>query len=203
MVTNNSSSFWGYIIAGVLALTGIGFFLRWYHRRRKHVGDGVVDDENDIGTSSEVMPIIDKVIVDALAQKLQSFSGNFGALQNIANDAQVDLDYADAVFTNVSQVVDIQYGDNVKEWFSEFIKGRESWDYTTYKNKASEIMNIFEKCGIKHAADADVVWGDNAAKRYNRVAMIDEGKHCKVVSPYWMIDGLVVEKGLLKALNEK
>ena len=123
MVTNNSSPYWGYVVAGILALTGMGLLLRWYRKNRKEEVSSDINVSNS-STSPTSVPHVDNEIVEVLTKKLDSFSGNFGALLNIANDAHVDLDYADVVFTNVTQVVDVQYGAKVKEWFSAFAKDR-------------------------------------------------------------------------------
>lgn len=200
MVTNNSSPYWGYVVAGILALTGMGLLLRWYRKNRKEEVSSDINVSNS-STSPTSVPHVDNEIVEVLTKKLDSFSGNFGALLNIANDAHVDLDYADVVFTNVTQVVDVQYGAKVKEWFSAFAKDRNSWDAKNYMKKAGELVALFIECGVTHATEINVVWGDKAAKRYNRVDMIDKGEPCEVVAPYWMLDGLVVEKGLLKSLK--
>ena len=136
-------------------------------------------------------------VVESLRLKVESFSGNFGALRDIASDDNLDTGYADGVFDNVSNVIAMQYGDDVKKWYSSFVEDRKSWDACLYKAKAAQLMNLFMECGITPSDETEVEWNDVASRRYNRVTNVGEGALCQVLAPCWTLAGKLIEKGMV------
>ena len=188
IMSNANYSFWGCIVAGLLAATGIGLLIRCLRRKKAKKNPHV-----------EVVPeVADNSISGALKPKVGQFAGNFGALHNISTSGNKDLNYANGVFTNVANVVAMQYGDDVKKWFSAFAGDRKSWDVSLYISKASELLAIFRECGIASVDEAHIEWNTSSLEHYNRLEMIDDGETCVVVVPYWTLDGVLVEKGIVR-----
>lgn len=208
-----------YVLVSVLALIGAGFIVRMFFKRknqgwrRRTVKTVDTDNSNDstenFGETATTIRAVAPVeptkptepadpIVELLRPKVESFSGNFSALCDIANDKELDTKYADGVFENVSNVIAVQYGDDVKIWYSSFAKDRKSWSVGLYNAKAAKLMELFIGCGVTPSDETDVVWSDVASRRYNRMMHVDNGVACEVVSPCWMLDGKLIEKGMVR-----
>ena len=215
-INNTASSTWGYIVVSVLAFLGLGFLAVKYVGKRKNAKTESDEPQNTVSAQMpgqeqkpEVMdvpenpsPTVDP-IVEALGKKVEQFSGNFNALQNIATDDDFNMDFADTVFVNVSQVVAVQYGEEVKKWFSAFADDRKSWDKTLYKSKAEALMDLFKACGVTPDTATDYKWTALLVNRYNRMEMISDGEPCEVIAPCWMLDGRVVEAGVVRAARKQ
>lgn len=217
MAINNSvSSTWGYVVVSVLAFLGLGFIAVKYVGKRKNSKMESEEPQNTVGVQQTGQGVNTEVpgvtvdpstavdpIVEALGEKVEQFSGNFNALQNIATDDDFNMEYADTVFINVSQVVIVKYGDEVKKWFSAFAGDRKSWDEALYKSKAAALMDLFRACGITPDTTTDYKWTAMLINRYNRMEMIADGEPCEVVVPCWMLDGRVVETGMVRAVRQQ
>lgn len=215
-INNTASSTWGYIVVSVLAFLGLGFLAVKYVGKRRMtktksdepqntVSDQMPGQEQKpevIDVPDEPSPTVDP-IVEALGKKVEQFSGNFNALQNIATDDDFNMDFADTVFINVSQVVAVQYGEEVKKWFSEFAGDRNTWDETLYKSKAAALIDLFKACGVTPDTTTGYKWTALLINRYNRMEIIADGEPCEVVAPCWMLDGRVVEAGMVRVARKQ
>jgi len=52
------------------------------------------------------------------------------------------LSLAKITFDNIQKTIEVKGTDEIKSWYYEFGKDRNSWDVILYKNKAKEILNI-------------------------------------------------------------
>lgn len=214
-LNNNGFPLWECIIAGLLAITGIGFLVRKHIARKalnkkgkcaSHQSATNTDRQEQITDETNKLqqkPIqgleLPEGFIELLELKVDNFAGNFSALQNIANDNEVDTNFAKMVFQNVANVFDIQYDNIIKTWFSSFANDRKTWDAELYKNKAALLIKLFTNCGVIKSDETELEWNNKAGRRYNRIEEIKEGVKCQVIAPYWTLNGIVIEKGMVKA----
>lgn len=210
MAINNNfmSHTLGYVLMGVSALVGMGFIVRmvakckgWSWRNRHMKPQEPLGTTTSTGQIKPIEPVEPansvNSIIELLRPKVERFSGNFCALRDIANDKEVDIRYAENVFKNVSNVIEMQYGDDVKKWYSSFAEDRMSWNAALYSAKATKLMELFVGCGVTPSDETELIWCDATSRRYNRMMLIDEGTSCEVLSPCWMLDGILIEKGMV------
>lgn len=214
-LNNNGFPLWECIIAGLLAITGIGLLVR-KHMARKTPNKKATCAPHQQATNTnrqepitvganlqQQMPIqgleLPEGIIEPLKMKIDNFAGNFSTLQNIADDNEVDTNFAEMVFQNIANVFDIQYDNIIKTWFSSFANDRKTWDAELYKNKAALLIKLFTNCGITKSDETELEWNNKAGRRYNRMEEIEEGVKCQVIAPYWTLNGIVIEKGMVKA----
>ena len=197
---NNGSTLWGSVVIGLLAITGIGFLIRKY-LRRKAMGGRYVNDHKkpEKPHNLESQLELPDGIVEKLEPNVARFAGNFGALLSISTGSDEDIALADMTFQNVADVINVRCDEQVKTWFSEFTKDRKTWDATTYRDKAALLIKIFKGCGVTTFEETVGTWSNKISVRYNRIVQIEEGASCKVVAPCWMLNGIVIEKGMVMA----
>lgn len=193
-VNNNfASHIWEYILMGLLALTGVGLVVYKFIKKRKdkrNLESRMKPHEDSDGSLS--------IVVEHLKDKVDNFSGNFSSLQNLVDDGNFDVEYAGNIFENVINVFKRQCDKEVNEWFSLFVKDRDSWTVNLYRDKAKQLMDVFARCGVVAAGEKELDWSDKAASRYNRLFHVNDGERCEIMAPCWMLGGRVIEKGVVK-----
>ena len=93
----------------------------------------------------------------------------------------------------------LPYGCYIHRYFN-LEKDRNSWDVILYKNKAKEILNILIKCGVHSHEEKEFIWSNEYSKKYNKLSQVQSGQECMVVAPYWIYNGDIFEKGLVKEM---
>lgn len=185
METNSTISVWSIIFGCLLVVIGVGYCVfRYLSNSRKSC-------ENESDKSNTIEPISSE-----LKYILKYFTGSMNALREISMNP--DLSMAKVTFENIQQIIKVKGTDKLKEWYYCFEKDRNSWDIILYKNKAVEIMNIFIECGLCSCEDKDLIWDNESSKKYNKLSPIQLGQECIIVAPYWVYNGEVFEKGLVR-----
>lgn len=139
---------------------------------------------------------IDEKLVECLKPSIKYFSGSMNALMAVAKDP--DFTFADNTFTNISQIVSIKCDEKVKEWYSVLEKDRIAWNLSQYSKKAQEVLIILKKCGVQSYKESVINWGNSYSAKYNKLKAVSDGQECEVVDPYWLYNGQVFEKGLVR-----
>lgn len=189
METNSTNSAWTIIVCIFVAIC-IGYYVYKHlsskNPDKKGKSDNKVPEEN--GVAGTILFEFNRII--------KYFTGNMNALRDISINP--DLSLARVTFENIQQIMEVKGSDMLKEWYSGFVKDRNSWDVLLYKDKASALLNILEKCGINPHEEKEFVWDNDSATKYNRLVQIQPGQKCTVVAPYWIYNGEIYEKGLVK-----
>lgn len=136
------------------------------------------------------------VILSELKSKIKYFSGSMNALRDITINP--DLSLSIVTFDNIKQIIEIQGTDEIKKWYFNLEKDRNSWDIMLYKSKAKEILNILIRCGVHSPEQKDFIWENEYSKKYNKLTQIQSGQKCMIVAPYWIYNEEIFEKGLVK-----
>lgn len=179
MAANSTITFWP-ILGGLLVIGIGGFCVYQYFLKNK---EPKKKDTTD-------------VILSELKSKIKYFSGCMNALRDITINP--DLSLSKVTFDNIKQVVEVQGTDEIKKWYFNLEKDRNSWDVILYKNKAKEILNILIKCGVHSHEEKEFTWSNEYSKKYNKLSQVQSGQECMVVAPYWIYNGDIFEKGLVK-----
>lgn len=137
------------------------------------------------------------VVLPELKSKIKYFSGSMNALREITINP--DLSLSKVTFDNLKQVIEVKGTDEIKKWYFNLEKDRNSWDIMLYKNKAKEILNMLIRCGVHSSEQKEFVWENEYLKKYNRLSQVQSGQECIVVAPYWIYNEEIFEKGLVKA----
>lgn len=191
METNSTISVWPVIVCILVAIC-IGYCVYQYLSNKNPNKNNKSDNK-----VSEESRVADAILLE-FKRIIKYFAGNMNALYDISINP--DLSLARITFENIQQIMAVKGSDMLKKWYSDFAKDRNSWDLGLYKNKASELLNILKKCGIcPHEEEKEFVWDDEFLKKYNRLIMIQPGQKCTVVAPYWIYNGEIFEKGLVKS----
>lgn len=180
MAANSTITFWP-ILGGLLVISIGGYCVYQYFLKNK--GSKRNNTTNDIPSK--------------LKSKIKYFSGSMNALRDITINP--DLSLSKVTFDNIKQIIDVQGTDEIKKWYFNFEKDRNSWDIVLYKDKAREIMNLLIKCSIHSYDEKEFVWDNESSKKYNKLTQVQPGQACTVVAPYWIYNGDIFEKGLVKA----
>lgn len=135
------------------------------------------------------------ILIESMISKIKLFSGSMNALYDIIQD--FDAESANFTFNNISKIIEYHTNENVKKWYYSFSKDRKQWDERLYKDKAKEILNLFETCGIHKSKESIIKWNEEYTKFYRRLSQIEDGQNCIVKAPYWIYQNDVYEKGLV------
>lgn len=182
MAANSTITFW--LILGGLLVIGIGGFCVYqYVLKNKENKEHKEKDMTDVNLSE-------------LKYMIEYFKGCMNALRDITINP--DLSLSKVTFDNIKQIIEIQGTDEIKKWYFNLEKDRNSWDVILYKNKAIEILNILIRCGVHSHEDKEFIWNNEYSKKYNRLSQIQLGQKCMVVAPYWIYNDDIFEKGLVK-----
>lgn len=187
MEGNTTISVW--LILGGLLVIGVVYCVYQYHFRNK------TPEKNAM---SNILPenTVNGIWTE-FKLKIKYFSGVMNALWDVAMNP--DLSFLKITFDNIEQIINVKGTDEMKTWYSNFGKDRNAWDIVLYTDKAKEMMDILIKCGICPHKEKELVWDDEFLKKYNRLSQIQPGQECLVVAPYWVYNGEIFEKGLVKA----
>ena len=186
METNSTISVWPVVVGGLIVIGVASCYVYQYMQRKtNHKGDCYKKDNATNDISSELKQIV------------KYFSGAMNALRDVSIEPNLSL--ARVTFDNIQQIIDVRGTAEIKKWYYTFGKDRNSWGIILYKNKAKEIMNILIECGLHIQEEKDFVWENDSSKKYNRLSQIQPGQKCKIVAPYWIYNGEIFEKGLVKA----
>lgn len=179
MAANSTITFWP--ILGGLLVIGIGGFCvyQYFFNNKEPKKKDTMD-----------------VVISELKSKIKYFSGSMNALRDITINP--DLSLSKVTFDNIKQVIEVQGTDEIKKWYFNLEKDRNSWDVILYKNKAKEILNILIRCGIHSREEKEFIWNNEYSKKYNKLSQIQSGQECMVIAPYWIYNGDIFEKGLVK-----
>lgn len=184
MEANSTISVWPIVIGGLAVIgTASCFVYQYMQKKTGHKGGCSKNDNATKDISSEFKRIV------------KYFSGNMNALRDVS--IKPDLSLAKVTFDNIQQIIDVQGTAEIKKWYYDFGKDRNSWEGVLYKDKAQEIMNILIECGIHLNEEKDFIWNDESLTMYNRLSQIQPGQACKIVAPYWTYNGEIFEKGLV------
>lgn len=173
MLTNSINPIWP--VLGGLFVIGIGYgIIQFYKKdklRRKKVS-----------------------IARLFSLYLKHFSGTMNSLYDIINGSS-ELYIAKINFDNLELTIAARNNEELKKWFSVFTKDRNTWDIVLYKDKATEIMNIFMECGISAHNEKEITWSNESIKKYYKPTPVQLGQKCIVEAPYWIYNGEIFEKG--------
>ncbi len=109
-------------------------------------------------------------------------------------------DMASEVFTAIRLAAKYHGDEAVKAWFNNFFVGFQQWNDTVFAEKASMLMSIFSKTGLHPDYNTPSVWTKELTLRYRQFNNIDEGQSCKVLSQAWLLNGTVIERGMVQGL---
>jgi len=185
MATNSINSVWPVVIGGLMVIGIASFFAYQYVQKKKK--------SHKLGCSKNRT----NNITIEFTLRVKYFSGNMNALRNIS--LKPDLSLAKITFDNIQKTIEVKGTDEIKSWYYEFGKDRNSWDVILYKNKAKEILNILIRCGVHSHEEKEFIWNNECSKKYNKLSQVQSGQECMVVAPYWIYNGDIFEKGLVKA----
>lgn len=129
---------------------------------------------------------------------LKYFSGRMNPLRRIQND-EYDSAYASMVFDGISKTIRLNCPELFRDWFSVFEKDRIEWDEALYKKKAKELLDILKNCGVQSSDESISQWSDDVFDRYQVVSEIKDGQACEMIDPYWIYEGEVFERGLVRS----
>lgn len=189
-LNNNDFALWGGVIVGLLAITGVGFLVC---KKRKRT---LRDKKKKKDKSQPEFPVY---VVERLKPDVARFKGNFGALLGISTGNNEDTGYDDMIFQNIADVISVRCDEHVKTWFSKFTENRTAWDAVIYKDKANTLIKLFASCGVTKCEETMDRWSNKFSMRYNSIVPIGEGTQCKIATPCWMLNGIVIEKGMVMA----
>lgn len=175
------SSGW-YVLGGILVGVIVGYGIAVLIQKKQRVEQGCLSEK----TPQE------------LDEKVSFFAGNMNALWDITR--QTDLALAKVTFDNIQQVIEMKGNDAMKTWYSQVGNDRSNWDISVYRHKAKLLLDTLMKCGLQVCEETEIVWQEEAAKKYNKLSAVQNGQKCKVLAPYWMYNGCVFEKGLVQVV---
>lgn len=190
-LNNNGFALWGGVIVGLLAITGIGLLV--CKKQKRTLRDKKKKNQHK---SQSEFPVY---VVERLKPDVARFKGNFGALLRISTDNNEDTGYDDMIFQNIADVVSVRCDEHVKTWFSKFTEDRTAWDAALYKDKATILIKLFVSCGVTKCEETMDRWSNKFSMRYNSIVPIGDGTPCKIATPCWMLNGIVIEKGMVMA----
>lgn len=168
-----------YILSGVI----IGILIGLYLKKNTGGGDSKPDDPSPV----------EKRFSEQLSSKLEYFSGSMNALSDIVSD--FNKDNADLTFGNIEQLINLHGNESDKK---SFVNDRKDWDERLYKEKAKELLSLFQGYGIAPSEEKNTVWEARTADRYRKSARMEVGQKCEVVAPYWTYKGDIFEKGVVR-----
>lgn len=191
----NVSNTFIYILSGVIIgilISGIGF---WLYMRKKSGGRDIHGEENatKVIEQSEYNPPIEKRFSEQLSSKLIYFSGSMNALSNLVEI--FNIKNADLTFENIEQIIGLHGDEGDKK---SFVNDRSEWDERLYREKAHELLNLFRGYGIEQSKEKHVKWDAESAKRYRKTEKMEVGQECEVVAPYWIYEGDIFERGVVR-----
>ncbi|MDD6783813.1 MAG: hypothetical protein PUD79_04555 [Prevotellaceae bacterium] len=186
MSTNSINPIWP--VLGGLFVIGIGYCIVQFYKKDKLRKKKVIQT-SQTGTQNNS-------IVELFSLHIKHFSGTMNSLCDIINGSS-ELYIAEINFNNLEQIIAARNNEELKKWFSIFSKDRNTWDIVLYKDKATEIMNILLKCGIRSQNEKTITWSNQSIKKYYKPTSVQPGQECIVEAPYWTYNGEIFEKGLV------
>jgi hypothetical protein len=182
----------------VAALAACAFMLyKLYNKKIKQHKNYNGKGHNPINIVVKTDFNIDASVIENIKPIIKRFRGSMNALYEIANSKNDDGS-ENIVFENIYQTIESHGNDDLKRWFSLFQEGRDTWDSTKYKQKATYLLGLLSECGVKGINESQVEWDDVVAKHYRRFTNISSGQTCEVLAPYWIYDDDVFEQGVVK-----
>lgn len=137
-------------------------------------------------------------IVPELLPMAKRLGDGMNVLMMVSKDGNLVL--GRNTFENIRRTINVHGNEKLKNWFSEFDKDRTFWNNDDYKRKATEMIALLQKCGIHQLEDVVVAWNENCDRHYRHVGAIADGIMCKVISPCWIFEEEVVEKGEVREM---
>lgn len=194
-----------YILSGVIIGILIGLYLKnnlggGGSKKTTGGGDSLRKDAGIHGEENMENVIklddpspVEKRFSEQLSSKLEYFSGSMNALSDIVSD--FNKDNADLTFGNIEQLIDLHGNESDKK---SFVNDRNDWDERLYKEKAKDLLSLFQGYGIAPSEEKNTVWEARTADRYRKSAKMEVGQKCEVVAPYWTYKGDIFEKGVVR-----
>lgn len=191
MSMNQSST--PYLVIGLSVATVAIAGLLMYLKKR---GTKIVDprEQTKRGGKEENLGM-EKGFSNQLFLHLKSFSGSLNPLADIANK-DFDASFAQIIFDNIEQIIRFHGDEDDKK---RFIHDRKGWGKALYKAKAREILDVIQSYRVTPVKEDEVVWDEALLAQYMRLTSVEKGQTCEVVAPYWVFNGEVFEKGVVKS----
>lgn len=131
-----------------------------------------------------------------LKQNLKYFSGYINPLYRVLSEDNII--YADKIFNGLSKILRLNCPEFYKEWSRIFENDRSGWNETLYKSKTKELFKSLKFLGLKKSDETFDKWSNDKFEYYQVESDIEEGQSYEVIAPYWMYDGEVFERGLVR-----